>query len=139
MNLTPHFTLTEFTVTSKPIDNTPSQEMVATLRTTAYYLEQVRELLGKAITINSGYRSKAVNRAVGGSPTSAHVLGYAVDFVAKDLTPLEICQTIAKSNLKFDQLIYEGTWVHISFDPKMRREILSAKFKDGKATYLKGL
>lgn len=139
MNLTPHFTLAEFTVTSKPIDNTPSQEMVATLRTTAYYLEQVRELLDKAITINSGYRSKAVNKAVGGSPTSAHVLGYAVDFVAKDLTPLEICQVIAKSNLKFDQLIYEGTWVHISFDPKMRREVLSAKFKDGKATYLKGL
>ena len=139
MNLTPHFTLDEFTVTNKPIDNTPSKEMIDTLRTTAYYLEQVRDLLGVAIKINSGFRNKEVNKAVGGSSTSAHLLGYAVDFVTATVTPLEICQIIAKSNLKFDQLIYEGPWVHISFDPKMRREVLTAHRKGSTTTYTKGL
>ena len=103
-------------------------------------MERVRELLGNvAIKVNSAYRSPAVNKAVGGSKTSAHTLGYAVDFTAYGHTPLTIANTLAKSDLKFDQLIYEGTWVHISFDPKMRREVLTAKFKDGKATYLKGI
>ena len=140
MKLTPHFTLEEFTVTSKPLDNTPSKEMVEVLRTTAFYMERVRELLGNvAIKVNSAYRSQAVNKAVGGSKASAHTLGYAVDFTAYGHTPLTIANTLAKSDLKFDQLIYEGTWVHISFDPKMRREILTARFKDGKATYLKGI
>lgn len=140
MKLTPHFTLEEFTVTSKPLDNTPSKEMVEVLRTTAFYMERVRELLGNvAIKVNSAYRSQAVNKAVGGSKASAHTLGYAVDFTAYGHTPLTIANTLAKSDLKFDQLIYEGTWVHISFDPKMRREILTAKFKNGKATYLKGI
>lgn len=140
MKLTPHFTLEEFIVTSKPLDNTPSKEMVEVLRTTAFYMERVRELLGNvAIKVNSAYRSQAVNKAVGGSKASAHTLGYAVDFTAYGHTPLTIANTLAKSDLKFDQLIYEGTWVHISFDPKMRREILTARFKDGKATYLKGI
>ena len=140
MKLTPHFTLEEFIVTSKPLDNTPSKEMVEVLRTTAFYMERVRELLGNvAIKVNSAYRSQAVNKAVGGSKASAHTLGYAVDFTAYGHTPLTIANTLAKSDLKFDQLIYEGTWVHISFDPKMRREILTAKFKNGKATYLKGI
>lgn len=140
MKLTPHFTLEEFIVTSKPLDNTPSKEMVEVLRTTAFYMERVRELLGNvAIKVNSAYRSQAVNKAVGGSKASAHTLGYAVDFTAYGHTPLTIANTLAKSDLKFDQLIYEGTWVHISFDPKMRREVLTAKFKDGKATYLKGI
>jgi hypothetical protein len=140
LKLTPHFTLEEFTVTSKPLDNTPSKEMIEVLRTTAFYMERVRELLGNvAIKVNSAYRSQAVNKAVGGSKTSAHTLGYAVDFTAYGHTPLTIANTLAKSDLKFDQLIYEGTWVHISFDPKMRREILTAKFKNGKATYLKGI
>jgi len=140
LKLTPHFTLEEFTVTSKPLDNTPSKEMVEVLRTTAFYMERVRELLGNvAIKVNSAYRSQAVNKAVGGSKASAHTLGYAVDFTAYGHTPLTIANTLAKSDLKFDQLIYEGTWVHISFDPKMRREILTAKFKNGKATYLKGI
>lgn len=140
MKLTPHFTLEELTTTNKPLDNTPSKEQVEVLRTTAFYMEKVRELLGNvAIKVSSGYRSPEVNKAVGGSKTSAHLFGYAVDFTAYGHTPLTIANTLAKSDLKFDQLIYEGTWVHISFDPKMRREVLTARFKNGKATYLKGI
>ena len=137
MQLTPHFSLAELTTTKQKIDNTPSKEIVEVLRTTAFYMEKVRELLGNvAITINSGYRSPDVNRAVGGTSNSSHTYGYAVDFTAYGHTPLTICNILAKSNLKFDQLIYEKTWVHISFDPRMRGNILTLK---GKGKYTKGI
>ena len=137
MQLTPHFSLAELTVTNTKIDNTPSKEVIEVLRTTAFYMEKVREILGNvAITINSGYRSPDVNRAIGGSSNSAHLYGYAVDFTAYGHTPLTIANTLAKSNLKFDQLIYEKTWVHISFDPRMRGELLTLK---SKGKYVKGI
>ena len=137
MQLTPHFSLAELTVTNQKIDNTPSKEIVEVLRTTAFYMEKVREILGNvAITINSGYRSPDVNRAVGGTSNSSHTHGYAVDFTAYGHTPLTISNILSKSNLKFDQLIYEKTWVHISFDPRMRGNILTLK---GKGKYVKGI
>ena len=137
MQLTPHFSLAELTVTNQKIDNTPSKEVIEVLRTTAFYMEKVRELLGNvAITINSGYRSPDVNRQVGGTSNSSHTYGYAVDFTAYGHTPLTIANILSKSNLKFDQLIYEKTWVHISFDPRMRGNILTLK---GKGKYVKGI
>lgn len=137
MQLTPHFSLAELTVTKTKLDNTPSKEVIEVLRTTAFYMEKVRELLGNvAITINSGYRSPDVNRAVGGTSNSSHTHGYAVDFTAYGHTPLTIANILSKSNLKFDQLIYEKTWVHISFDPRMRGNILTLK---GKGKYVKGI
>lgn len=137
MQLTPHFSLAELTVTNTKLDNTPSKEVIEVLRTTAFYMEKVREILGNVvITVNSGYRSHDVNRAIGGSSNSAHLYGYAVDFTAYGHTPLTIANTLAKSNLKFDQLIYEKTWVHISFDPRMRGELLTLK---SKGKYVKGI
>jgi len=137
MQLTPHFSLAELTVTKTKIDNTPSKEVIEVLRTTAFYMEKVREILGNvAITINSGYRSPDVNRQVGGTSNSSHTYGYAVDFTAYGHTPLTISNILSKSNLKFDQLIYEKTWVHISFDPRMRGNILTLK---GKGKYVKGI
>ena len=140
MNLTPHFALEELITTNTSLDNTPSKEILEVLRTTAFYMEQVRELLGNvSIKVNSGYRSPEVNAKAGGAKSSAHLLGYAVDFTASGHTPLTIANVLAKSNLKFDQLIYEGTWVHISFDPKMRREVLTAHRNGSTTTYTKGL
>jgi hypothetical protein len=137
MQLTPHFSLAELTTTNTKIDNTPSKEVIEVLRTTAFYMEKVREVLGNvAITINSGYRSPDVNRQVGGTSNSSHTYGYAVDFTAYGHTPLTISNILSKSNLKFDQLIYEKTWVHISFDPRMRGNILTLK---GKGKYVKGI
>jgi hypothetical protein len=137
MQLTPHFSLAELTVTNTKIDNIPSKEVIEVLRTTAFYMEKVREILGNvAITINSGYRSPDVNRQVGGTSNSSHTYGYAVDFTAYGHTPLTISNILSKSNLKFDQLIYEKTWVHISFDPRMRGDILTLK---GKGKYVKGI
>lgn len=137
MQLTPHFSLAELTVTNTKLDNTLSKEVIEVLRTTAFYMEKVREILGNvAITINSGYRSPDVNRQVGGTSNSSHTYGYAVDFTAYGHTPLTISNILSKSNLKFDQLIYEKTWVHISFDPRMRGNILTLK---GKGKYVKGI
>jgi hypothetical protein len=137
MQLTPHFSLAELTTTNTKIDNIPSKEVIEVLRTTAFYMEKVREILGNvAITINSGYRSPDVNRQVGGTSNSSHTYGYAVDFTAYGHTPLTISNILSKSNLKFDQLIYEKTWVHISFDPRMRGNILTLK---GKGKYVKGI
>ena len=140
MKLSPHFTLEELTVTNKPLDNSPPNNILEVLRTTAFFMEQVREVLGNApIKINSGYRSPEVNKAVSGSKTSAHLFGYAVDFTATGQTPYTIANVLARSDIKFDQLIYEGTWVHISFDPKMRREVLTAHHNGDTTTYTKGL
>lgn len=141
MNLTPHFTLEELTESQyamrRGLDNTPNNTVIENLKMTAHYMEKVRALLDKPIMITSGYRSPAVNVGIGGSLRSAHCLGYAVDFRCHAYgTPLEICRAIMKSDIKYDQLIYEGTWVHLSFAPSMRRENLQAHFKNGKATYL---
>jgi zinc D-Ala-D-Ala carboxypeptidase len=134
--LTAHFALEELVRTrQRGLDNTPPPEVVATLRTTAAHMEAVRRLLGeRPIRVSSGYRSPAVNRAVGGARTSAHLSGHAVDFTCAGFGgPLEICRAIAGSDLPFDQLIEEGTWVHISFDPRMRRQVLTRRPRGGYA------
>jgi zinc D-Ala-D-Ala carboxypeptidase len=127
--LSPHFTLEEVTVTGTGIDNTPPKAMLPTLKRLAEKMEEVRTLLGgKAISINSAFRNKAVNEAVGGVPNSAHALGFAVDFTCASFgTPFEICKKIAASKLQFDQLIHERRdWVHLSFDPnRNRRQLLT--------------
>ena len=127
--LSPHFTLEEITVTGTGIDNTPPKAMLPTLKRLAEKMEDVRTLLGgKPITINSAFRNKAVNEAVGGVPNSAHALGFAVDFTCASFgTPFEICKKIAASKLQFDQLIHERRdWVHLSFDPnRNRRQLLT--------------
>lgn len=142
--LSRHFTLEELTFSQtairKGIDNTPSLEKVAHLTRLACCMEQVRALLGGPIRITSGYRSPALNAAVGGAKTSAHMAGYAADFVCPSFgSPLEIVKAIAASSIKFDQCIQEGTWVHISFDPDMRREVLTAHFHHGEAYYTEGV
>lgn len=128
--LSPHFSLEELVVTQqRGLDNTPDSEAFKNLKHTAKRMEQVRSLLGdKVIVVTSGYRSLAVNRAVGGARASAHLHGNAADFVCHGFgTPRQICRVLAASNLTFDQLIEEGSWVHISFDPKGRRQMLTKK------------
>ena len=145
MKLSDHFSLDEFTAsdtaTRLGIDNVPDAKTTENLRMLANTLEQVRHLLGdSALRISSGYRCLSLNRAIGSSDTSAHVHGYAADFTCPAFgTPLQVAKKIAESAIKFDQIIYEGTWVHLSIDPRYRREALSAHFAGGKASYTKGL
>lgn len=145
MKLTEHFSLDELTASEtalrKGIDNTPPPAVTERLRMLAATLEQVRSLLGNnSIRISSGYRCLELNRAIGSGDLSAHVLGYAVDFTCPKFgTPKEVAKKIAESPIKFDQLIYEGTWIHLSVDPRNRREVLTAHFGKGKTSYTKGI
>jgi predicted chitinase len=136
-----YFTLEELIHTEhRNIDNTPSPEIIDTLKQTAQQMDRVRALLGNPIRVNSGYRSPALNAAIGGAPTSAHMSGYAVDFVCPAFgTPLQICQAILGSEIKFDQLIQEGTWIHISFDPRLRMQQLTATFTASGTQYSSGV
>jgi hypothetical protein len=142
--LTGHFTLQELTFSSTAarlgINNTPGEEVVAHLRALAQGLERVRALLGHPMHIDSGYRCEALNAAVRGSKTSAHLHGYAADFVCPGYgTPLRIVQAVLRSGIPFDQCIEEGTWVHISFDPRLRSEVLTAHFGPDGTTYTRGI
>lgn len=133
MQLTPHFTLDELTRSEIAmrlgVDNTPQPAVVDTLRRAAEGMELVRALLDCPIVISSGYRSPRVNTLVGGSATSQHCKGEAVDFTAPAFgTPREICRVIVDSDLDFDQLIFEGKWVHVSFTDKPRGAVLTAHF-----------
>lgn len=141
MKLTAHFDLEEFTrsntATAKGIDNTPPPDVVRRLWSVAGHMEMIRALLGKPINVHSGYRCAELNKAVGGVANSAHMTGYAVDFTCPEYgSPYKIASDLAGCpSLSFDQLIQEGNWVHISFDPRMRRELLT--LQDGQ--YKKGI
>lgn len=140
--LTEHFSTAELTWSSTAarlgIDNTPGLLVLENLLTLAKGLEEIRRLLGVPIHIDSGYRCIRLNAAVGGAKNSAHTGGYAADFIAPAFgTPAKIVDTIVASDIQFDQLIQEGTWVHVSFDPRMRREVLLAHFGIAGTTYSK--
>lgn len=130
MMLSAHFSLAEMTRTSVKLPNVPDAAVVARLTHTAKAMEAVRALLGKPIVVYSGYRSLSVNAAVGGSKTSDHMLGDACDFACPDYgSPLEVADAIDSSGIKFDQLIREPTWVHISFGPRMRQMPMTKRDK----------
>lgn len=135
MNLSNHFTLAELTKTEiRRLDNTPPNAILPNLKRMAEALESVRTLLGgKPLIINSCYRSKDVNKAVGSKETSKHREGLAADFICPHYgSPLDIVNRIADSDLMFDQLILEfynpstgAGWVHYGLGSKMRRQILT--------------
>ena len=139
--LSPNFSLAEFlesdTAIRRGIRNIPSPTALVRLRNTAVGMEKVRNILGDVpILISSGYRSPKLNAAVGGSSTSDHIDGDACDFKAPAFgAPINICHAIVKSGLRFDQLIEEGTWVHISFGPRMRQQVLTMR----RGKYFNGL
>jgi uncharacterized protein YcbK (DUF882 family) len=119
MKLTENFSLQELTVSEtavrKGLDNTPNATEVANLVRVAELLEKVRTLLGKPIILNSGFRSKAVNDAVGSRDTSQHRIGCAADIRVPGMTPREVVEACIKANIGYDQIIEEfGSWTHIS-------------------------
>lgn len=144
MNLTTHFTFEELIFSSTAlrlgIDNTPAEELHPNILALAQGLEGIRGILGNPIHVDSGFRCPQLNAAVGGSATSAHLNGWAADFTcAKYGTPRSIVIAIQASSILFDQLIEEGTWVHVSFAPTLRRQVLTAHFSPTGTTYTKGV
>jgi len=115
MNLSPHFTLAELTYTDhRQFDNTPTQIEISNLQRLAQFLEIVKATLGgKPVIITSGYRSKAVNDAVGSKDSSHHRLGLAADFRVPGMTPDAVVRALLK--LPYQQIIREfDAWTHIS-------------------------
>jgi putative chitinase len=131
MLLTPHFSLEELTHTDhRELDNTPNSSEINNLKRLAEMLEEVKDLLdGKPIMVNSAFRSKAVNDAVGSKDTSQHRVGCAADIRVPGLTPDQVVKAIIAANLPFDQLIREfDAWTHISIPntpaAKPRKQVL---------------
>ena len=123
MSLTEHFTLEELTITDhREFDNTPNAFETANLTRLADFLEQVKEAIGgKPVMVNSAFRSKAVNDAVGSSDRSQHRLGCAADIRVPGMTPDQVVKAIMAAGLPYDQLIREfDRWTHASItnDPK---------------------
>lgn len=137
--LSDHFTLAEATKTATGIKNTPSPIILDRLILTADRMEKVRAICGgNPVQTNSWFRNEKVNASVGGVSNSDHLSGYAVDFtISKFGNPYRICAMIIASGIEFDQLIHERRrWVHISFAPSMRGEVLTlpvtgSKYKEG--------
>ena len=97
-------------------------------KTVSLVLDPLREAYGKPINVNSGYRCPKLNKAVGGSSTSRHVLGRAADNTGGSKVENKKLFDLVKSlKLPFDQLIWEkgGVWVHVSCSPRNRRQVLS--------------
>ena len=118
--MTPHFTLDELTASETAErngwDNTPNEQELANLQRLAEFLEQVKEALGgKPIMVNSAFRNKQVNDAVGSKDSSQHRVGCAVDIRVPGLTPDQVVRAIIASGLPYDQVIREfDRWTHLS-------------------------
>jgi hypothetical protein len=144
MNLTTHFTLEELffseTALRNNIDNTTQDPVIlGNLQYLANQLEPIRDLLGHPIHINSAYRCLAVNTLLGSKDTSYHCKGLAADIICPSFgTPRDIIEAIIKSDIQYDQLIWEyQSWCHIGFampnnKPRMQKLIID---KQGTRVY----
>lgn len=102
------------------IDNTPDYELMDNILSSFYGIEKVRELIGVPIKVTSWFRCKELNNKVGGVSNSAHLKGFAIDFIPIGMTIADAYKIISGSKIKYDQLILEPSWIHISFAPEMR-------------------
>ena len=150
MQISKHLSLAEVsrseTAKRRGINNTPSGEHLENFKKLAENIfEPIREHFGVPIHISSGYRSKELNAAVGGSSSSQHCQGEAIDIDmdGTSITNAEIFNYI-KDNLDFDQMIWEfgndsnPDWVHVSYEStgKQRKQILKAIKANGKTSYV---
>jgi len=147
--ITPNFWLSEFlasdTAVRLGLENTPDAAAVAALRTiTIPGVQSIRDCLGMPVFVSSGYRSLAVNRAVGSKDNSQHVLGLAADLKSPQFgSPLTMARYLLQHWAHpFEQMIQEGGWLHVGFPPagqRGQREVLTAHFDGGRVTYTPGL
>jgi len=149
IQLSPNFYLHEFTRSQAAarhgieIEAPEGSEVFTNLKHLACVaLQPARDALGP-IFISSGYRPEALNTAIGGSRTSAHVHGCAADISVVGRSPLEVAQWFAESEIPFDQVIHEfGQWVHVGMakpGAEPRRQLLTAVRKPGRTHYVYGI
>ena len=152
MQLSKHLSLAEVTRSEtakrKGVSNMPTPEHLENFKLLAETIfEPIRKHFGVPIHLSSGYRSKELNKAIGGSLTSQHCTGEAIDIdmdgSASGVTNKQVFDFI-KQHLAFDQLIWEfGTsanpdWVHVSYESngKQRKQVLKAIKQGGKTSYV---
>lgn len=146
MKLSQNFSLGEFTQSASAaklgISNEPTPEVVENLQQlVTYLLQPLRTALGLPLRVTSGYRSLAVNKAVGGVKTSQHSQGKAVDIVVQGVEPYDVVQQLITLGIEFDQAINEfNSWTHLSFNAGAnRKQVLTAKKTDGRTRFILGL
>jgi zinc D-Ala-D-Ala carboxypeptidase len=153
MKLSAHFTLRELTASGTAarlgMSNEPGEAELANLRRLCETaLEPLRELVQKPIRVNSGLRVPAVNKAIGGSSTSAHVRGLAADIEVSGISNLALARIVESSSIPFDQVILEfyaptdpsAGWVHVGLsEGAPRGQVLTATKENGRTVYRPGL
>ena len=147
MQLTEHFTLEEMTVSEAAprfgIDNSCPSVLIPNLVKTAMHLEAIRTLLKTPINVVSGYRRPELNKIIGGSDNSAHLLGLAVDiycprFDSPAMTAILINDNIEK--LEVDQVILEfGRWVHVGYSTEWPPRNAALTIRNKNEGYLRGI
>lgn len=146
--ISPHITWSEATKSAIAVrlglPNEPAREAIEKMqKTAAAIFEPLRAHFGVPISVTSFFRSKAVNKATGGARNSQHMTGEAMDLDADVFGGMRNSElfTFILHNLPFDQLIWEHgnqeepAWVHVSFSPRNRREVLRATRKGGRVSY----
>lgn len=141
MQISKNFSLAELTISQHAsrfgLNNQPNAKEKANLkRLCDEVLQPLRDFIKKPVVVTSGYRSQAVNRAIGGSSTSAHMYGLAADIHVPGMTTRQLMHTIKGLQLPFDQMIDEfDSWVHVGLSAHNRGQILQARYSGGRAVY----
>lgn len=148
MNLSPHFTLQELlhsdTALRHGIDNeSPPEECVNNMKLLCEnVLEPLRAGIGRPIRITSGYRCLELNRLLKSPDSSQHTKGQAADIVVSGMSFLRLAKFVVETpGVDYDQVIYEGRWIHVSWSLRRRKEALTAGFamKPPQPGYIKGI
>lgn len=134
--MTEHFNLAELTrsvvAETMGIDNKPDDMTIANLHLLAVnVLEPLRKACVQALHVSSGYRSPALNEAIGGAPGSQHITGQAADVYTPNISPRRLGEIAIEAGINFDQLIVEENWLHISYDQFRNRRQALVKHRDG--------
>ena len=126
-----HITFAEATYTSKKLPNIPNEKELKAMQLVALFcFEPMRKFWGKPLKVNSFFRSKEVNKAVGGASTSQHLFGEDIDLTTGSKEGNKKLYEWAKNNITYDQLIneYDYSWIHVSYrSGKNRMQVLAIK------------
>lgn len=141
MQLSKSFSLKELTVSQEAIrsglKNKPTNDQINNLRLLCeHVLQPLRDSLRRPIVVTSGFRSVTINRRIGGSQSSQHCKGQAADIIVPGMAVADVVAKIRKLGLNVDQCINEfGSWTHVSYGPRHRRQFLKASLAGGNVVY----